>query len=308
MATAAIGRRRAAVAFTGGKDSTLVLHLLRDPLQPSALPCSQALQEDLRQRLERVAPGLDVCMLVTFVPAGGAQPFKAHPLELIKAQAAALGLAHKVLEVETPFLDSYRANIAALKEHGIEVLATGDILDVCNSFMPRAAQGTGVQLICPLWGIDRTLLLEMLWHYQLKAVVTCVNTKLFGEPSTASISGDGTSGDVGPPAPLSPVTGPAPPAEAEACGPPMVAVAAAAGAVVHPPLPLGRTLDRQLVQDVLLPFAAACGVDTAGENGEYHTMCLAGGQFSQRVAVRFAEEPRQEREYRFLVIESLTLD
>lgn len=46
-----------------------------------------------------------------------------------------------------------------------QVLATGDMLDVCSSFMPRAAAGTGVQLLSPLWDIGRRLLLELVWAY-----------------------------------------------------------------------------------------------------------------------------------------------
>lgn len=78
------------------------------------------------------------------------------------------------------YLDSYRANIRRLHEqYGITALATGDILDVCNSFMPRATTGTGVELITPLWGIERPLLLELVWSYVMNPLITCVNTTKF---------------------------------------------------------------------------------------------------------------------------------
>lgn len=99
-------------------------------------------------------------------------------------QARALGLPHIVMEVSAPYLESYRDNIARLRtEYGITVLATGDILDVCSSFMPRAAEGTGVLLACPLWAIQRQLLLELVWAYQLQPLVTCVNVAKFLEPT-----------------------------------------------------------------------------------------------------------------------------
>lgn len=50
-------------------------------------------------------------------------------------QAQALGIRHVVLEIDgTPtYVESYRAQIHALQQnYGIEALATGDILDVCE--------------------------------------------------------------------------------------------------------------------------------------------------------------------------------
>lgn len=91
-----------------------------------------------------------------------------------------MGLRHVVKEVTAPYLESYRDAICSLKsEYGIEALATGDILDVCNGFMGRACMGTGVELLTPLWDIDRRMLLALLWHYQLEAVVSCVNLAKF---------------------------------------------------------------------------------------------------------------------------------
>jgi diphthamide synthase (EF-2-diphthine--ammonia ligase) len=101
------------------------------------------------------------------------------------------------------FLDSYRANITALREqHGVCVLATGDILDVCSSFMPRAAAGTGVQLLSPLWGIPRRLLLELVWAYGMTPLITCVNTTKFvrrgaTEAVAPAAGGEGGGGEGG---------------------------------------------------------------------------------------------------------------
>ncbi|GIL77191.1 hypothetical protein Vretimale_3155 [Volvox reticuliferus] len=185
--------RKTAVSFTGGKDSMTVLHLMRAPGIALEAIDDASWREDLRERLAKVAH-CEVALLVTFVPAGGKQSFKAHPLAVVQLQARALGLPHLVMEVESAptFLDSYISNIHRLREeYGITALATGDILDVCSSFMPRAAAGTGVELIAPLWGIERRLLLELVWVYGMNPLITCVNITKFTEaaavkPPTAS--------------------------------------------------------------------------------------------------------------------------
>ncbi len=78
--------RKVAVSFTGGKDSSLVLHLLREPAV--AVNASGLDEQQRRDIADRVAPYEkdEVCLLVTFVPAGGKQSFKAHPLEVVKLQ------------------------------------------------------------------------------------------------------------------------------------------------------------------------------------------------------------------------------
>ena len=66
------------------------------------------------------------------------------------------------------FEASYRSAIAALAaKHGVAALITGDIAEcaaeaACANFMPRAAQGTGVAVLRPLWGASRAALLREL--------------------------------------------------------------------------------------------------------------------------------------------------
>lgn len=90
-----MGTKRVAVSFTGGKDSTLALtlaQLLRDA--PDRLV---PLDDDTRQRASALA-GMELAMLVTFVPASG-QAFKAHPIQWMKAQAEAMGMVHHVVPI-----------------------------------------------------------------------------------------------------------------------------------------------------------------------------------------------------------------
>lgn len=60
------------------------------------------------------------------------------------------------------------------KAHGIEALVTGDILDVCERFMERAVEGTGVALIRPLWGRPRLELLQAMEDRGLDMVRTAL--------------------------------------------------------------------------------------------------------------------------------------
>jgi diphthine-ammonia ligase len=56
----------------------------------------------------------------------------------------------------------------------------GDINDVCDNFMVRATQGTGVELMRPLWGIERDRLKEELARQGYDIVVSCANIDKLG--------------------------------------------------------------------------------------------------------------------------------
>ena len=97
---------RAAVLWTGGKDSALALH-------------------------EAQIAGCSVRCLVTFAPPQPA--FLAHPLSIMALQAQALALPHLVWPVREPFADDYEAGVRWLKEtRGIDTVITGDIAEVAG--------------------------------------------------------------------------------------------------------------------------------------------------------------------------------
>ncbi|GAM24955.1 hypothetical protein SAMD00019534_081300 [Acytostelium subglobosum LB1] len=151
-------RPRAVISFTGGKDCTLALHRLND--------------------------SYDVVALVTFAPSATRdKPFKAHPLTLVAIQAQALGLPHHTVYIDGPnYLDSYRQQITTkLREELIvRYLITGDILDVCNNFMGRAVETTGVELVRPLFELPRQNILDDVFARNFKVIVSCANVTKFG--------------------------------------------------------------------------------------------------------------------------------
>jgi diphthamide synthase (EF-2-diphthine--ammonia ligase) len=179
-------------------------------------------------------------------------------------QAEAMGIKHITMEVGDPYLDSYKNNIRRLKdEFGITVLATGDMMDVSQGFMPRAVEGTGVELLTPLWDMDRQKVLDLVWNYKMCPLITCINTKLFGldiDPTHAGTEERCATS--------------ATPAEGGAD--------ATAGALTEDML-LGHFLTPELHGALLVPAARLRGVDECGERGEYHTMVCDGERFAQRV-------------------------
>ncbi|KAJ1568097.1 hypothetical protein HK405_003653 [Cladochytrium tenue] len=225
-----IGRRpKVFLSFTGGKDSTLALHLLHE--------------------------SCDIAALVTFSPRD--KPFLAHPLALIRRQAAALGIPHRVCyidhpttsnsdthssddcvaPVESPFVLAYRSWFTEfVAKEQVDAVATGDIEDVCSGFLGRAAGGSGLVILAPIWRRPRPEILELIAEHRIQALITCVSLRLLDEGLARKLC--------------------------------------------------GRVLDNDAVA-LLRSSTTTDGsaIDECGENGEFHTMCLDGRLFSCPVAL-----------------------
>jgi diphthine-ammonia ligase len=142
--------RRAAVLWTGGKDSCLALY-------------------------EAALQGLQIERLITFVPGEGR--FRAHPLEFLGLQAQALGLAHHTLEIKEPYREGYQQAIVTLKERwGIQTLVTGDMAEVEGhpNWMRECCAGSDVEILTPLWGRGGVALLDHFLSCGFLAVFSCV--------------------------------------------------------------------------------------------------------------------------------------
>lgn len=144
---------KAAVLWTGGKDSALALHLSLNLY--------------------------DISSLICFVPADNRQ-FYAHPRQLIALQAQKIGIPIEFVPISEPYKLSYREQIKKIRDHGIEVLITGDISTVGGmpNWIDEVAAGL-VGVDKPLWELDRGAILDTLASNQFEVVCSLSYKKYF---------------------------------------------------------------------------------------------------------------------------------
>jgi diphthine-ammonia ligase len=145
-----------AVLWTGGKDSALALQESKDA-------------------------GIDVQLLVTFAPPHPA--FRAHPLNMMSAQAESLGIPHRVCTLSTGSADSYTQALTQLHDDGIDTVVTGDIAEVDGypNWIEMCCQPLGIRVMKPLWHRERIALCEKLFAEHFDVVVSCVNTRMLSQ-------------------------------------------------------------------------------------------------------------------------------
>jgi len=144
---------KAAVLWTGGKDSAL------------------AFQVSLNL--------YDIRRLICFVPADNRQ-FYAHPTELMALQAQKIGMPMEFVPISEPYKQSYRQQIEAIRDTGIEILITGDIstVDGMPNWIEEVAAGL-VEVYKPLWELDRHAILDTLISDKFKVVCSLAYKKHF---------------------------------------------------------------------------------------------------------------------------------
>ena len=145
--------KKAAVLWTGGKDSAL------------------ALQVSLNL--------YDIRRLVCFVPADNRQ-FYAHPRPFMELQAQKIGTPIEFMPISEPYQLNYRQQIQVLRDNGIEVLITGDIATVNG--MPNWIDSVSENLVGvykPLWKLDRHAILDTLISNKFKVVCSLAYKKYF---------------------------------------------------------------------------------------------------------------------------------
>lgn len=147
---------RVIALWSGGKDAMLALCLAREL-------------------------GHEVVALVTFAPPN--PHFLAHPLPLVRRQAEALGLPHRLVTITAPFEQSYEQALAALQqEWKIEGVVTGDIdrVNGADNWICARCQPLGLTVHQPLWQQTRQNLLSQLEAHDIVAHLSCVDTRVLG--------------------------------------------------------------------------------------------------------------------------------
>ena len=145
---------RVILLWSGGKDAMLALCHARDA-------------------------GHQVVALATFAPP---EPrFLAHPLPLMRRQAAALGLPHLLVTIEAPFEQGYEMALSRLRqEWALDGVVTGDIDSVggAPNWIRERCQPLGLAVHTPLWQQSRQALLADMLARGIVAHLSCVDTRV----------------------------------------------------------------------------------------------------------------------------------
>lgn len=151
------GALRCAISWTGGKD------------------CNLALLAAWRNA------SLDVTHLVVFRPQDAL--FRAHPLPLMEAQAAALNLPllHVIIARDAPsYKEAYKDGMRTLRDaHGIGVIATGDmdlVGTMARNWIEECGEEIGLKAFLPLWQAERAACLRQLIAEGMVVAFSCVKS------------------------------------------------------------------------------------------------------------------------------------
>jgi uncharacterized protein (TIGR00290 family) len=138
--------------------------------------------KDAAFALGAVEATLDVVGLLTTVDAGsGRVPVHGVGLELVRAQARALGLPLHVVELPWPCPNQvYEARtgeaLAQARRGGVDRLVFGDLhLRDVRDYREGALSGSGIVPLFPLWGRPTAALAAEMVQRGLRAVVTSVD-------------------------------------------------------------------------------------------------------------------------------------
>lgn len=148
---------RAVVLWTGGKDCNLALY-------------------------EAKLKGYNIVALISF--SGKDTVFKAHPVDVMKAQTNALGICHALVEISEPYEEGYEKALLWVKHaYRIETIVTGDIAEIHghSNWIADRSRHLGLNVFLPLWHLDREHLLSKLLSLHFKVVFSCVKRPWFEE-------------------------------------------------------------------------------------------------------------------------------
>ena len=154
-----MGVERTWMSWSGGKDAALALERLR------------------------ADPGVEVTGLLTTASAvRGVVPYQEVGVDLIAAQAEALGLPLHLLRLPEPCPNAeYEAALApalaAATDDGVTAVAFGDLaLADVRAYREALVAGAGLAARFPLWGEATDDLADQLLEAGIAATLTCVDT------------------------------------------------------------------------------------------------------------------------------------
>jgi uncharacterized protein (TIGR00290 family) len=108
-------------------------------------------------------------------------------LELLEAQAQAIGLPLEVVEIPSPCTNKeYEAQMASTiqkaSDEGVSHIAFGDLfLQDIREYREKQLKGTGIQPLFPLWHRPTDELAREIIKSGTKAVLTCTDTRKLDE-------------------------------------------------------------------------------------------------------------------------------
>jgi uncharacterized protein (TIGR00290 family) len=153
-------RPRAILAWSSGKDSAWVLHVLRRQQEVEVV----GLLTTINEHFDRVA-------------------MHAVRSELLRAQALAVGLPLHPVAIPWPCSnEDYEAAmsraVTRLKQEGVSVMAFGDLfLEDVRKYREEKLAGSGITPVFPLWGIPTSTLARQMIAGGLQARLTCIDPK-----------------------------------------------------------------------------------------------------------------------------------
>lgn len=104
---------------------------------------------------------------------------------LLERQASRIGLPLEVIEIPNPCPnEEYERLMSAfvedVKQRGIDCFAFGDLfLEDVRRYREKNLEGTGIQALFPIWGLDTKALSRQMVKAGIKTVLTCVDTDQF---------------------------------------------------------------------------------------------------------------------------------
>lgn len=151
-------RRRVRLWWSTGKDATWTLRALR------------------------ADPEIVVDALVTTVTSAFDRvSIHGTRLEILEAQAASVGLPLRTIELPWPcsnaqYEAAVRVELREAVRDGVDAYASGDLhLEDVRDYRERLLEGTGLEAIFPIWGLDTGRLAREMVDAGVEARVTCLD-------------------------------------------------------------------------------------------------------------------------------------